>query len=83
MGRYQLYKMKCCGRVTRTLKGNWDVCYTCGAKKPILEEVDKEDDVLFVGKDWSKKPEIKTTVGDTLVGRIEDGDKITEGEEGA
>ena len=69
MGRNQLYKLMCCGKVTRTPRGNWDVCYTCGAKNPKMEEVDKEDDVLFVGGDVNKPPTVKS-VGDVLIGAV-------------
>ena len=60
MGRNQLYKLMCCGKVTKTPQGNWDVCYSCGTKKPMIEEVDKEDDVLFVGTDTNTGQTKKT-----------------------
>jgi hypothetical protein len=66
MGANQLYKLMCCGKVTRTPKGNWDVCYSCGTKEPRIEEVDKEDDVLFVGGD-KNIPTPSPSVGDTLL----------------
>lgn len=67
MGANQLYKLMCCGKVTRTPRnkgGNWDVCHSCGAKNPMIHEVDKEDDVLFVG-DGMNSPR---SVGDVLIG---------------
>tara|TARA_B110000902_G_C14140784_1_gene525669 strand:- start:297 stop:740 length:444 start_codon:yes stop_codon:yes gene_type:complete len=66
MGSNQLYKLVCCGKVTKTPQGNWDVCHSCGTIKPRIEEVDKEDDVLFVGKQIKTTP--SKSVGDTLVG---------------
>ena len=69
MGANQLYKLMCCGKVTRTPRnkgGNWDVCYSCGAKDPMIHEVDKEDDVLFVGID-TNSPKTNPSVGDTLL----------------
>lgn len=68
MGANQLYKLMCCGKVTRTPQGNWDVCYSCGTKKPMIEEVDKEDDVLFVGDGTNSPPHgQRPSVGDVLL----------------
>ena len=58
----QLYKAICCGKVTKTPQ-DWDVCWGCGKKNPILEEVDKEDAVFVMGT----KEETRTSVGSSLL----------------
>lgn len=58
----RLYKAICCGKVTKTPQ-DWDVCWGCGKKKPILEEVDKEDAVFVMGT----KEETRTSVGSSLL----------------
>lgn len=59
----QLYKAVCCGKVTKTPR-DWDVCWGCGKKNPILEEVDKEDAVFVMG---IKEECIRTSVGSSLL----------------
>jgi len=59
----QLYKAICCGKVTKTPR-DWDVCWGCGKKNPILEEVDKEDAVFVMG---IKEECIRTSVGSSLM----------------
>ena len=58
----RLYKALCCGKVTKTPQ-DWDVCWGCGKKNPILEEVDKEDAVFVMGT----KEENRTSVGSSLL----------------
>ena len=59
----QLYKAICCGKVTKTPQ-DWDICWGCGEKNPILEEVDKEDAVFVMGA----KQGSRTSVGSSLIG---------------
>ena len=59
----QLYKAICCGKVTKTPR-DWDVCWGCGKKNPILEEVDKEDAVFVMG---TKEETTRTSVGTSLL----------------
>ena len=56
------YEMKCCGRTCKGLeKMHLLECPYCFEKKPIVQEVDKEDETLFVGtfsgdKSFEKRP---------------------------
>ena len=59
----RLYKAICCGKVTKTPQ-DWDVCWGCGKKNPILEEVDKEDAVFVMG---TKEETSRTSVGSSLL----------------
>ena len=59
----QLYKATCCGKVTKTPR-DWDVCWGCGKKNPILEEVYKEDAVFVMG---TKEETNRTSVGSSLM----------------
>ena len=61
------YKMRCCGRHYRGVS-NIEMlkCPYCFEKKPILEEVDKEDETLYLGAFSGDKPFEKRPWGNLM-----------------